>query len=61
MAWDWDKLQSQRKDTSNRDSGIPSGIEDVFEKIRHSKGKLPGGIWLIMVAAIVIFFGSSCL
>ncbi|HOP47482.1 MAG TPA: FtsH protease activity modulator HflK [Desulfobacteraceae bacterium] len=60
MAWDWDKLQSQRKSNPDRDTGIPPGIEDVFEKIKRSKGKLPGGMWLIILAAIIIFLGSSC-
>lgn len=62
MAWDWDKLQAQRKQTSDSGGpGIPPGIEDVFQKIKLSKGKLPGGIWLIALAAVIIFFGSSCL
>ncbi|MCP4667587.1 MAG: protease modulator HflK, partial [Deltaproteobacteria bacterium] len=60
MAWDWDKLQQgQKKGGSGRGAGPPPGLEDVLEKIKAARGKLPGGFTLIIIAIILIFFGSS--
>jgi len=61
MAWDWDKLQEQRKKPSGGGGppGTPPSIEDVFEKIKGARKKLPGGTWIIVVAIILIFLGSS--
>ena len=59
MAWDWGKLQKQQKRTSGGDSGGPPGLDEVFEKIRGAKGKFPGGVWLIVIAVILFFLGSS--
>jgi membrane protease subunit HflK len=60
MAWDWDKLQEQRKKTPGGSHGAPPSMEDVFEKIKGAKKKFPGGAWIIVVAIILIFLGSSC-
>jgi modulator of FtsH protease HflK len=61
MAWDWDKLQEQRKKSSGGGGpGTSPSMEEVFEKIKGAKKKFPGGTWLIIVAIILIFLGSSC-
>ena len=59
MAWDWDKLQKQQKGTSGGGPGRPPGMDEVIEKIRGAKGKFPGGMWIIILAIIVVFFGAS--
>jgi membrane protease subunit HflK len=60
MAWDWDKLQQQRKGSSGGSSGSPPGIDEIFEKIRSARAKFPGGTWIIVLAVIILIFGSSC-
>lgn len=60
MAWDWDKLQNQRKDVSGGRPGGPPGLDEIFEKIKRGKGKFPGGIWLIGIAIVLFFLGTSC-
>ena len=60
MAWDWDKLQGQRKGSAGRPAGPPPGVDEIFEKIKRVKGKFPGGVPIIIIAVILIFFGSSC-
>lgn len=60
MAWDWDKLQGQRKGGPSGGSGGPPGMDEVLEKIRGAKGKFPGGTWLIVLAIIIILLGTSC-
>jgi modulator of FtsH protease HflK len=57
MAWDWDKLQEQKK--SSGGGGSPPGVDEILEKIRLAKAKLPGGIWLVVIALVLIFLGSS--
>lgn len=57
MAWDWDKLQSQRKAGSG---APPPGVDEVIQRIRGARGKFPGGIWMIVVAVIVVLVGTSC-
>lgn len=54
MAWDWDKLQKQKGDSS------PGGVDDVVEKIKGAKGKFPGGFWFIIIAIVLIYLGTSC-
>jgi len=34
-------------------------LNEIFEKFKGSKGKFPGGIWLIILAILVFFIGSS--
>jgi len=60
MAWDWDKLQEQRKKSSGGSPGVPPSMDDVFERIKGAKKKFPGGTWIILVVIILIFIGSSC-
>ena len=59
MAWDWDKLQGQKRGGSSGGAGPPPGIDDILGKIKAARGKLPGGFTLIIIAIILIFFGSS--
>jgi membrane protease subunit HflK len=55
MAWDWEKLQLQRQ---RKTGGPPPGVGEVLNKIRGAKGKFPG-IWIIIIAILVIYLGSS--
>lgn len=57
MAWDWDKLQSQRKPGAG---GSPPGVDEVIERIRGARGKFPGSMWMIVVAVILVLIGTSC-
>ena len=59
MPWDWDKLQHQRKSSSGRPHGGPPDISDVVDKIRNIRGKFPGGIWLVVIAVIILILGSG--
>jgi membrane protease subunit HflK len=59
MAWDWDKLKKQQRGGSGGDAGHPPGVDDILEKIRGAKGKFPGSLWIIILAIIVIFLGTS--
>ncbi len=59
MAWDWDKLQGQRKGSSGGNPGAPPGLDDILEKIKSIKGKFPGGTWIIIIAVILFILGSS--
>jgi membrane protease subunit HflK len=56
MAWDWEKLQGQRKGTSG--GGTPPQVLDVLEKLKGVKGKFPG-IWIVVIVAVLIYLGSS--
>ena len=55
MAWDWDKLQQQKKPGSG---GTPPQMEDVINKFKGMKGKFPA-VWLIILAVIVLYVGTS--
>ncbi|MCD4715286.1 MAG: FtsH protease activity modulator HflK [Desulfobacterales bacterium] len=60
MAWDWDKLQQQKKSGGSGGApGGPPGMDEVLAKIKGAKGKLPGGIWLIVVVIILFIVGTS--
>lgn len=56
MAWDWDKLQQQKK--GNQGGGAPPQMDEVLEKIKEIKGKFPGS-WIIIVIIVLIFIGWS--
>ena len=60
MAWDWDKLQTQKKRASGGPPGAPPSMDEVFEKIKGARKKFPGGTWIIIVVVILLLFGSSC-
>lgn len=55
MAWDWEKLQQQKK---ARQGGPPPQVDEVLEKFRNMKGKFPG-IWLVIVILVIAFLGMS--
>lgn len=55
MAWDWDKLQQQRR---SRPGAPPPQMDDILVKIKDMKGKF-GGMWIIIVAIIVLIVGYS--
>ena len=60
MAWDWDKLQQQRKGPTGGGPGGPPRVDEVFEKIRGAKLKFPGGIWVIIILIVLFLLGTSC-
>ena len=55
MAWDWDKLQQQKK---ARQGGPPPQVDEVLEKFKDIKGKFPG-VWIIVVILFVVFLSYS--
>ncbi|MBN2418468.1 MAG: FtsH protease activity modulator HflK [Deltaproteobacteria bacterium] len=55
MAWDWDKLQQQKK---ARQGGPPPQVDDVLEKLKDMKGRFPGA-WMIIVLIVLIFLGYT--
>ena len=55
MAWDWDKLQQQKK---SRQGGAPPQMDEVFEKFKNMKGKFPGA-WIIMALVIILIIMYS--
>ncbi|MBW1921971.1 MAG: FtsH protease activity modulator HflK [Deltaproteobacteria bacterium] len=57
MAWDWDKLQQQRKGAPG--TGPPQ-MDEIISKLRTVRGKFPGGAWIIIILVIVVLLGSSC-
>ena len=59
MAWDWDKLQKQKGGTGGGYEGPPN-VNDIIDKIKGATGKFRGGTWIIIIAIILFFFGSSC-
>lgn len=63
MNWDWEKLQQQKKSSS--DDGYfkpPSGMNDMFEKIKSKNIKVPSvGPFTIIILIIVFILGSSCI
>ncbi|WP_028321284.1 FtsH protease activity modulator HflK [Desulfatiglans anilini] len=62
MAWDWDKLQEQRKKASGGDAGPPPNVNEIFQKFKGFKGfkgKLPGGTTLIILLIILLYLGST--
>jgi membrane protease subunit HflK len=55
MAWDWEKLQQQRRSAGG---GPPPQVNEVINKFKGMRGKFPG-IWLIIIALLVLYMGSS--
>ena len=55
MAWDWEKLQQQKKP---RSGGPPPQVNEILNRFRGAKGKFPG-LWLIIIAILVFYVGSS--
>ncbi|MBW1772147.1 MAG: HflK protein, partial [Deltaproteobacteria bacterium] len=56
MAWDWEKLQQQKKSMGG--GGTPPQLDDVLEKLKGMGNKFPG-IWIIVVILVLIYLGSS--
>lgn len=55
MAWDWDKLQQQKR---GRQGSPPPQVDEFLEKLKNMKGGYPGA-WIIIVIIIVIFLGYN--
>jgi membrane protease subunit HflK len=55
MNWDWEKLKKQQDQKEGK--GVPPQVGELFEKIK--KFKAPGGMFLIILILLVIFFGYS--
>jgi membrane protease subunit HflK len=57
MAWDWDKLQQQKKARpgggSGGGDGEPPQLDEVLEKIKNLKGKI-GGSWIIILIILIL-------
>ena len=65
MAWDWDKLQQQQKrgrpkGGAGGNSEEPPGFDEIINKIRGARGKLPGGAFLVVIAFLVLMLAYSC-
>jgi membrane protease subunit HflK len=57
MPWDWDKLQKQKM---GRGGGNPSPqMDDIINKFKGLKGKLPGFWLLVAVIVLLIVIFSS--
>jgi len=54
MAWDWEKLQKQKM---SRGTESPQ-MEDVINKFKGIRGKIPG-FWVIILIVVVLVFISS--
>ena len=61
MAWDWDKLQQQKKTHSGGGREKPPGIDDMIEKFKGAKGGIPNWFWAVIVIVAIIVIGYSCL
>ena len=55
MAWDWEKLQQQKKQGPG---GVPPQMGEIFNKFKGMGGKVPG-LWIIVIAIIIFYLGSS--
>ncbi|RJR45369.1 MAG: FtsH protease activity modulator HflK [Desulfobacteraceae bacterium] len=55
MAWDWEKLQQQRKTTGPK---TPPQVGQVFDKIKGSRFKLPGFSFII-IGLIILYLATS--
>lgn len=55
MAWDWEKLQQQKKQGPG---GVPPQMGEIFNKFKGMGGKVPG-LWIIAIAILIFYLGSS--
>jgi len=55
MNWDWEKLKKQQDRKEGK--GVPPKVSELVEKIK--KFKAPGGMFIIILILLAIFFGSS--
>lgn len=58
MAWDWEKLKDQQRQTGG---GPPPQMDDLINKFKQVKmpGKIPGGPIIIILVIIVLLLGYS--
>jgi len=54
MAWDWEKLKDQQRQTGG--GGVPPQMDDIIKKFKGFK--LPGGP-IIIIIIIILFFATS--
>jgi len=54
MAWDWEKLKEQQRQTGG--GGIPPQVDEIIKKFKGFK--LPGGP-IIIIIIIILFFATS--
>jgi membrane protease subunit HflK len=54
MAWDWEKLKEQQRQSGG--GGIPPQMDEIINKFK--KFKLPGGP-IIIIIIIILFFAAS--
>ena len=55
MNWDWEKLKKQQDQKEG--IGVPPQVSELVDKIK--KFKAPGGMFLVILILLAIFFGSS--
>ena len=55
MAWDWEKLQQQRKTTGPK---TPPQVGQVLNKIKESRFRVPG-VPLVVIALVLIYLGTT--
>ncbi len=55
MNWDWEKLKKQQDQKEGM--SVPPQVGELFEKIK--KFKAPGGMFLIILIVLALFFGYS--
>jgi membrane protease subunit HflK len=59
MPWDWDKLQKQKMGRSSSGGNPPPQMDEVINKFKGLKGKLPGFWLLVAVIVLLIVIFSS--
>ena len=58
MNWDWEKLQQKQKERGTGGGSVkPPQMDDIVNKLKDFK--FPGGWLLLVLAGIVLFFGTS--
>lgn len=55
MAWDWEKLQQQKK---ARQGGPPPQVDEVIEKFKNMNVRFPG-VWVIVVIFIFVILAYN--
>ena len=58
MAWDWDKLQQQRKGSGGGPDITPR-MDEMFEKIKGANLNFRGGPPLVVALIVALFIASS--
>jgi modulator of FtsH protease HflK len=55
MAWDWEKLQQQKR---SRPGAPPPQVDEILGKFKDIKGKF-GGVWSIIAVVLILLVGYS--